>query len=285
LEVTPKHGPSRRRRSAAPSWPLDLGRARILIANDDGIQAPGLKVLEDVARQLSPDVWVVAPETEQSAAGHSLTLARPLYLREVSERRYAVDGTPTDCVMLAVNHLLRDHRPDLVLSGVNRGGNLGEDVTYSGTVAAAMEATLLGLPAIAFSQDIAPGEHPHWATAEHHAALIIRRLVQAGWPAGVLININFPPVPADKVAGIAVARQGRRKTGNHFITGTDPRGRPYHWIAGLKPEDTALTGTDLAALIRGAIAVTPIQMDMSHRPTIAALGKALGARPKASKRR
>lgn len=264
-------------------WPLDLAGARILVANDDGIQAPGLKVLEDTARSLSPDVWVVAPESEQSAAGHSLTLQRPLYLREVSEQRYAVDGTPTDCVMLAINHLLRDRPPDLVLSGVNRGGNLGEDVTYSGTVAAAMEATLLGVPAIAFSLDFRPGEHPHWSTAEHHAPDTIRWLVRTGWPEGVLINVNFPPGLADDVAGLAVARQGRRKTGNHLLAGTDPRGRPYYWIAGLRPEDEALTGTDLSVVNQGRIAITPIRMDMSHRPTIAALGRALA--PQKVKRR
>src|SRR5262247_4073995 len=132
--------------------PLDLARARILVTNDDGINAPGLKVLEKVARALSRDVWVVAPEIEQSGAGHSLTLRRPLQVRKIAERRFAVDGTPTDCVLLAVNRLIDGKKPDLVLSGVNRGANLGEDVTYSGTIAAAMEATLLDIPAIAFSQ-------------------------------------------------------------------------------------------------------------------------------------
>ncbi len=132
--------------------PIDLAAARILISNDDGIEAPGLKLLTKVARTLSRDVWVVAPEQEQSGASHSLTLYRPLRVRKLGPRRFAVDGTPTDCVLLAVNVLLRDKRPSLVLSGVNAGGNLGEDVTYSGTVAAAMEATLLGVPAIALSQ-------------------------------------------------------------------------------------------------------------------------------------
>lgn len=266
-------------------WPLDLASARILVTNDDGIQAPGLKVLEDVARALSRDVWVVAPETEQSAAGHSLTIQRPLYLREVSDQRYAVDGTPTDCIMLAINHLLCDQPPDLVLSGVNRGGNLGEDISYSGTVAAAMEATLLGVPAIAFSLDFRPGEHPHWSTAERHAPDTIRWLARTGWPDGVLINVNFPPGLADDVAGLAIARQGRRKTGNHLLAGTDPRGRPYYWIAGLRPEDEALTGTDLSAVNRGRIAITPVRMDLSHRPTIAALGRALVQEPAKRRRR
>lgn len=275
-QVAETRRPPGGRRAAKPTWPLDLKTARVLIANDDGIAAHGLKVLEEAVRGLARDVWVVAPETEQSAASHSLTLSRPLRIREVSERRFAVDGTPTDCVMVAINHLLKDHPPDLVLSGVNRGGNVGEDVSYSGTVAAAMEATLLGVPAIAFSLDVALREHPHWATAEHHAAMVIRKLVAVGWPADVLINVNFPPVPADKVTGVTVARQGRRKTGNHLLPGTDPRGRPYFWIAGLRPEDATLTGTDLAALNKGAVAVTPIKMDMTHEPTIRALGRALG---------
>lgn len=274
-EVTQQGRAARRPGFGAPTWPLDLAGARILVANDDGIDAPGIKVLESVAHALSRDVWVVAPQEEQSAAGHSLTLSRPLRIREITDRRFAVDGTPTDCVMLAVNHLLRDHPPDLVLSGVNRGGNVGEDVTYSGTVAAAMEATLLGVPAIALSQDVMPGEKPHWETAELHAADVIRRLVGAGWPSGVLINVNFPAVPPDAVSRVIVSRQGRRKTGNHLVAGTDPRGRPYYWIAGLRPEDEALTGTDLAALNHRGIALTPIQMDMTHAPTIRTLAGVL----------
>src|SRR5713226_3018172 len=147
--------------------PLDLAAARILVTNDDGINAPGLKVMERIARQLSRDVWVVAPEVEQSGAGHSLTLRRPLQVRGVSPRRFAVDGTPTDCVLLAVNRLIEGRRPDLVLSGVNRGSNLGEDVTYSGTIAAAMEATFLGIPSIALSQ-MRDGQTIAWHVALKH---------------------------------------------------------------------------------------------------------------------
>src|SRR5216683_736373 len=155
---------------------LDLASARILVSNDDGINAPGLKLLAKIARSLCPEVWVVAPEREQSGASHSLTLDRPLRVRRLSTRRYAVDGTPTDCVLLAVKILMRDKRPTLMLSGVNAGANLGEDVTYSGTVAAAMEATLLEVPAIAFSQHYAERRKIPWATAGAHAPEVIRRL-------------------------------------------------------------------------------------------------------------
>ncbi|MCK4866541.1 MAG: 5'/3'-nucleotidase SurE, partial [Alphaproteobacteria bacterium] len=159
--------------------PLELAGARILVTNDDGINAPGLKVLERVAQRFSKEVWVVAPETEQSGAGHSLTLSRPLRHRELSERHHAVDGSPTDCVLFAIEQIMGGEKPDLVLSGVNRGANVGEDVTYSGTVAAAMEATLLGVPAIAFSLAARHGETIHWGAAEEHAPAVLQKLVSA----------------------------------------------------------------------------------------------------------
>jgi 5'-nucleotidase len=254
--------------------PIDLKKARILVTNDDGVYAPGIAVLQRVARTLTRDVWVVAPETEQSGAGHSLTLRRPLRLRRLSSRRFCVDGTPTDCVLLAVNHLFKERPPDLVLSGINRGGNLGEDVTYSGTIAAAMEATLLGVPAIALSQNIDAGASCKWSTAESHAAKLIRRLTAAGWPTDVLININFPDLDHDLVKGVAVVREGRRKIGDHLIEGKDPRGRTYYWIGDMRVDDRSRRGTDLAAMAAGIIAVTPIHMDMTHRPTMTALERA-----------
>src|SRR5437016_12288712 len=161
---------------------IDLAKCRILISSDDGIASPGLKVLEAIAGDLCRDVWVVSPEQEQSGASHSLTTRRPLRMSEVAPQRYAVDGTPTDCVMLAVKHLLRDHRPDLVLSGINGGGNVGEDLTYSGTVAAAMEATLLDIPAIALSQHFMDGEAIPSTTAASFAPAVIRRLTPLPWP-------------------------------------------------------------------------------------------------------
>jgi len=249
----------------------DLSRCRILLTNDDGIDAPGLKHLEKVARTLSDDIWVVAPEREQSGAGHSLTLQTPLRYRMVSERRIAVEGTPTDCVMLAVNKFLRDHRPDLVLSGINRGGNLGEDVTYSGTVAAAMEGALLGIPSLALSQ-VTTQPHPvKWATAEHFAPQVIRAVVGAGFPRSCLVSINFPDVVQGSVAGVEVARQGRRKIGDDLVEREDPRGRPYIWIGSQREEDPSGEGTDLEAIGRGMVTVTPLGVDLTHAAAMARL--------------
>ncbi len=249
---------------------------RILLSNDDGIRAPGFAVLERIAAALSDDVWVIAPETEHSGAGHSLTLARPLRVRHVDERRMAVDGTPTDCVMLALNGLLPEPRPDLVLSGVNRGSNLADDVTYSGTIAAAMEATLLGVPAIALSQHYLDSEAIPWETAEHHAPALIRRLIEAGWPADVLINVNFPGVTADAVTGVEVSQQGRYKFGDVLSERLDPRGRPYYWIGEMRNTLEGVPGTDVDAVGRGAIAVTPLGLDLTHEPTSRSLAEALG---------
>jgi 5'-nucleotidase len=233
------------------------------VTNDDGISAPGLKVLERVARTLSRDVWVVAPEIEQSGAAHSLTLRRPLQVRRLSARRYAVDGTPTDCVLLAVNHIIRRRRPDLVLSGVNRGGNLGEDVTYSGTIAAAMEATLLDIPAIALSQ-MRQGLTARWHTAETHAPDVIRRLTSVRWPPGVLMNVNFPHVSADEITGTRMVAQGRRAASIAVVQASDPVGRPYLWIGDFTSDDALGQDTDLAAVRAGAIAVTPLHLDLTH---------------------
>lgn len=246
----------------------DLAGARILVTNDDGVDARGIDVLERLARSLSDDVWTVAPMQEQSGAGHSLTLRRPLRMRKLEERRYSVDGTPTDSVLMAVGHLLKEHKPDLVLSGINRGGNLGEDLTYSGTVAAAMEATLLGVPAIALSQVYESGGHPDWAVAEHHAAPIVRSLAESGWPDGVLININFPAGPLDSVKGSRVVSLGRRKIGDNLEERHDPRGVPYYWIGPMRDESPNRPDTDLAAVLDGYVAVTPVHLDLTDRPTI-----------------
>jgi 5''/3''-nucleotidase SurE len=251
--------------------PLNLADARVLISNDDGIQAPGLRVLERVARRLAKEVWVVAPETEQSAAGHSLTIRRPLYVRQVRRQRFAVDGTPTDCVLLAVHQVLKDAPPDLVLSGINRGGNLGEDATYSGTVAAAMEGALLGFPSIAFSLVYEHSGEVLWPTAEHWVAEVLRRLDGAAWRRGVLLNVNVPAVPLDQVSGIDVARQGRHKIGGSMVEGVDPRGQRYFWIASVRDEDRGLVGTDLEAVHRGRVAITPLSLDLTDDPTAAEL--------------
>ncbi len=256
--------------------PLDLSSARILITNDDGIDAPGLRVLERVAQDFSPNVWVVAPETEQSGAGHSLTLSRPLRHRHLGGRRHAVNGSPTDCVLFAIAHIMEGRKPDLVLSGVNRGGNLGEDITYSGTVAAAMEATLLGVPAIAFSQVTgALGEPVHWGTAEHHAPEILRMLTSVTWPTDVFMNVNFPNRVAEETSGIRIVAQGRRESNYNLVSLTDPRGNDYYWIgpqqvgALLRQDDT-----DYHAIDDGAVSVTPLHVDLTHDETLQKLREA-----------
>lgn len=249
---------------------------RILVSNDDGIHAPGLKVLEKVAKTLSKDIWIVAPEYEQSGASHSLTLTQPLRIRKVGPRKYAVRGTPTDCVMMAMHELMKDKRPDLLLSGVNRGANLGEDVTYSGTVAVAMEGTLLGVPSIAMSQCFQFGHPVKWATAEHHAPKVIRKLLKAGWPKGVLININFPDVIAESVTGVEVVRQGQRDLTDLVLDHRiDARGVPYYWIGFRRQKSKSKRQSDLGATENGAIAVTPLQLDLTQGATLKALKSAL----------
>ncbi len=251
--------------------PIDLAKARILVTNDDGVQASGIEVLERVARTLSDDVWVVAPETEQSATSHSLTVRRPLRLRRLDDRRYSVDGTPTDSVVVAVGHVLKDRKPDLVLSGVNQGGNMGEDVLYSGTVAAAMEASLLGLPAIALSLARRGKPEFAWDTAEHHAPEVIRRICEFGFSPDMLVNVNIPNLPLDGVQGVRVCGQGRRDVETEVVEGVDPGGRPYLWIGDYMSDDTLDPDSDLAAVKAGCVAVTPLHFDLTERRWIDAL--------------
>lgn len=258
--------------------PLDLAKARILVTNDDGINAPGLKVLERVARSLSRDVWVVAPETEQSGAAHSLTLSRPLRHRRISRQRHAIDGSPTDCVLFAIKQVMGGQKPDLVLSGVNRGANLGEDVTYSGTVAAAMEGTLLGVPSIAFSQVYGRDQEVQWKTAEHFAPVVIERLLSTGWPGDVFMNVNFPHRPVEGVSGVRVVPQGRRESDYNLIGLTDPRGHRYYWIGPPCRGDLLREGeTDHHVIDEGAIAVTPMHVDLTHDATLRRLREIFGA--------
>ncbi|MFD1623220.1 5'/3'-nucleotidase SurE [Azospirillum griseum] len=254
--------------------PLDLTNARILVTNDDGIHAQGLKVLEGIARSLTEDVWVVAPEMEQSAASHSLTINRPLRLRKLDERRFTVDGTPTDCVLLAINHVMKDARPTLVLSGVNQGSNIGEDVTYSGTIAAAMEGTLLGVPSIALSQHYEPGHPIDWSAAIAHGADVVRKALTIAWPKNVLLNVNFPACPADAVTGVKVVRHGKRKIGDELVERVDPRGKPYIWIGTLRGEADVTEDTDIHTVFHGGISITPIDLDLTHTPTLHTLKQA-----------
>lgn len=243
---------------------------RILLSNDDGINAPGLKTLEKIARELTNDIWVVAPESEQSGAAHSITLSRPLRIRRISAKRYAVDGTPTDCAALALMKILKDKKPTLMLSGVNHGSNLGEDVTYSGTVAAAMESTLLGIPSIALSQSSEHGGVTRFSTAEHFAPDLIRRLLTAGWPKNVLMNINFPNLTKDEIRGIALVRQGLRYQGRGELKEwLDPAGRPYYWLLGAIGEPNRYdTDSDLVQNLQGMITISPLHLDLTHYETL-----------------
>ena len=243
---------------------------RILITNDDGIHSEGLDVCEKIARVLSDDVWIVAPEFDQSGVAHSLTLNDPLRLRQVDERRFAVRGTPTDCVIMGVRHLLKDKVPDLVLSGVNRGRNAGEDVIYSGTIAGALEAAVLGIPSVALSQSYRSrnGHEPYWQTSLKFAPDIIRRVLAEGMPHDILVNVNFPDCLPEDVKGVEVTAQGRRRQERlHIDERTDGRGNPYYWIAYVRqPLVKAADGTDLAALDGGCVSITPLKLDMTDDP-------------------
>ncbi len=251
---------------------------RILVTNDDGIHAPGLQVLLRIAQALSKDVWVAAPEEEQSGSAHSLSLANPIRIRQLSPRKFAVKGTPSDCVLMAVRHVIKDGEPDLILSGVNRGQNVADDVTYSGTIAAAMEGTQLGIPSIALSQAFGFGESRQvkWATAEHHAPEIIQKLVAAGWPADVLININFPDVAPQSVKGIEVTAQGKRDQSLVRVEERiDARANPYYWLGFERILSNPPKGTDLHAIYNGMISVSPLHMNLTHARTRSSLVAAL----------
>lgn len=247
---------------------------RILLSNDDGITAEGLKSLEKIAAVLSDDVWVVAPETEQSGAGHSLTLHTPVRVRKISPKRYAVSGTPTDCVLLAVKEILPARQKfDLLLSGINRGSNVGDDVTYSGTVAAAMEGCILGVPSIAVSLLYDDAEKIQWGMVEKLAPAIIKKLLAKKWPKDTLINLNFPNCAASKVKGIKVCAQGKRIVNVQLSERVDPKGRPYFWLGGERDHRTEKPNVDVDFLHRGFITITPIGMDLTDYKTLAAMDK------------
>jgi len=250
-------------------------KPRILVSNDDGIHAPGLAVAEKIARALSDDIWVVAPETEQSGASHSLTLTLPLRLRHAGHQRFALSGTPTDCVMMAGIHIMKDRLPDLVISGVNRGFNVADDITYSGTVAAAMEGVVLGIPSVAMSQAVGgrkgdldlPVTHENsiFACAVKHGPPLMKRLVELGWPEGVLLNINFPPLSPGQVKHVVVTSQGQRDQSMLRVDErVDARGRTYFWVGFKRIFSDPERGTDLHAIAEGCISVTPLHMDLTE---------------------
>ena len=263
---------------------------RILLTNDDGIHAPGFAALEKIAATLSDDVWMVAPESEQSGASHSLTLHSPLRYRRMEPRRFAVSGTPTDCVMLAVRHIIPKYGmregdarvPDLVLSGVNRGPNIADDVTYSGTIAGAMEGCTLGIPSVALSQ--AYGYHRErisWDLSEHYAPALIAKLLAAGWPKDVLLNVNFPDVAPDALNEIEVTIQGQRDINlAQIVEREDTRGVAYYWIGFERKRSNPPKGTDIRAIYDGHISVTPLHLNLTHADTMSALAAAVAGPPR-----
>jgi 5'-nucleotidase len=245
----------------------DLSHHRILLVNDDGVHAPGIQLLERIAREFTDDVWVIAPEFEHSGASHSLSLTNPIRLRQIDERRYAVRGTPTDCALMAAYEIMPDQRPTVLLSGINRGANLAEDVTYSGTCAAAMEGTQLGIPSISLSLVFDLAGKPRWNTAERYAPMILRHLLSLPWEAGSFINVNFPDLEPHEVKGARITRQGQRPPGSFTLDArVDARKVPYYWVKISYREGNLLPETDLEAIADGAISITPLQMDMTDHP-------------------
>jgi 5'-nucleotidase len=246
---------------------------RILVTNDDGINAEGIKILEKIARTISEDVWVIAPEQEQSGAGHSLTINTPLRYRQIAEKKYAVNGTPTDCVLMATTNILpKDKKIDLVLSGINNSQNVAEDITHSGTVAGAMEGTLCDIPAIAFSQKVDfTQEHVivKWNTGLHHAPDIIRKLISLKWHNDTFYNVNFPNCDHDEVKGIKVVPHGKREILKSLTKATDPKGKSYYWINWAEEgADKRRPDCDIEWLVKNYITITPIKLDLTNYDAI-----------------
>lgn len=233
----------------------------ILVSNDDGVRSEGIASLAEALRRVGT-VYVVAPDRERSAAGHSLTLTSPLRVEKVAHRVYAVDGTPTDCVNLAVNGILRKKKIALLASGINKGANMGDDITYSGTVSAAMEGTILGIPSIAVS--LASRNNFRFEVAAAFAVRVARRILRRGLPSDTLLNINVPNVTEDELRGVKVTRQGKRIYGDAIVEKRDPRGRKYYWIGGDAQNRQDIPGSDLEAVEQGLISVTPIHLDLTN---------------------
>ena len=247
-----------------PSLSASPNPHRILVVNDDGIEAEGIKLLEELAHRWTDDVWVVAPDEEKSGFSHAISMTVPVRMRKIDDRHYAVKGTPTDCALLGIYELMRDRPPTVLLSGVNRGANLAEDVTYSGTAAAAMEGALLGIRAIALSQVFTIGGEAHWETARRHTAPVLKQLLTCDWEPGSFVSVNFPDVEPDQVSGIRVTTQGRRLPGSFRPTRrVDARNFPYYWIELAYQNGELESGTDLHAIAENAVSVTPMQLDLT----------------------
>jgi 5'-nucleotidase len=244
-----------------------LSDQRILLTNDDGIDAPGMRLLEEIAGEFWDDVWVVAPNVERSGASHAISMHTPIRMQQRGERHYAIDGTPTDCVLMARYEIIKDRQPTILLSGINNGTNLAEDLTYSGTIAAAMEGALLGMRSIALSQVRDVLGEPTWAAAAHYAPPLIRSLIsQVDWPPNSFININFPNTAPADISGIRITTQGQRPPGSFKIDARiDARNRPYYWVKIDYSEGGEEPGSDLKAIQDNAVSVTPLQLDLTRR--------------------
>jgi 5'-nucleotidase len=235
---------------------------RVLLTNDDGIDAPGMKVLEEIAAQIAREVWVVAPEHDQSGQSHAISLHHALRISERGERRYGVTGTPGDCAALGLCHILKEAPPQLVLSGVNRGLNLGMETVFSGTVGGAMTAMMLGVPALALSQAFTRKEDVPWDTARSLGVETICRLLAIGWSRSAVLNVNFPPIPADQVGPMTLARQGEGLVaGMHVESRIDPRGMEYHWLNFRRGEIQQGPESDYSTMRAGKIVITPLRYD------------------------
>jgi 5'-nucleotidase len=238
----------------------------ILVSNDDGIQSEGLHSLVEALRSLG-DVVVVAPDREQSAASHSLTMHRPLRLREIESGMFSVDGTPTDCILLGMNRVLRDRRPDLVVSGINKGENLGDDIAYSGTVSAAMEGARLGISSFAVS--LAARRDFCFDLAAEFACRLARRIIEWGPGNPALLNVNVPNLSRDLIRGVRITRQGKRVYNGAVVEKTDPRGQQYFWIGGKEPGFRETRDSDIEAVLGGWISITPLRLDMTDHDAMA----------------
>ncbi len=243
---------------------------KILVTNDDGIDSPGLHALAEAMRELG-EVWVVAPDRERNAVGHAVTLHKPLRLTKLGRRAFCVNGTPSDCVNLALKTVLPS-LPDLVVSGINRGSNLGDDVTYSGTVSAALEGTILGVPSIAVSQEIHKTERlARYPAAAAHAVRVARLVLADGLPAETLINVNVPDRARAAIKGLRITSLSRRRFENPVVEKTDPHGRKYYWIAGTRISWERRADADHEAVRRGYVSVTPLHLDITHYGALDAL--------------
>jgi 5'-nucleotidase len=251
---------------------------RVILTNDDGIDAPGLRVLEEVAATLASEVWIVAPDHDRSGTSHSISLHAPLRISQLGERRYAISGTPGDCVVMAVRHLMRDAPPDVVLSGINRGANVGAETVFSGTVGAAMTGMLLGFPSIALSQMFRRAAAVRWDTARALAPTVLRRLLQASGSKPMCLNVNFPDVPADQAGGLTVTTQGTGLVHDISVESlVDPRGVPYHWLRFERGPRANDPGTETAVIMGGGIAVTPLRFERTDDDAFESLRASLQA--------